>query len=68
MLTSQFIHTMTFGLNTLCPKPGGAMSGTLKKCHARDSVIEKGRLTPPETTCILAVGRIPGRVTIDNLR
>ena len=68
MLTSQSLHMMTFGLNTLCPKSGGAMAGTLKKCHTSNTVIEKGRLTPPETTCILAVGRIPGRVTIDNLR
>ena len=68
MLTSQSLHTMDIGLNTLCPKPGGAMSGNLKKGHASDSVIEKGRPTPPETTCILAVRRIPGRVTIDNLR
>ena len=68
MLTSQSLHTMTIGLNTLCPKPGRAMSGNLKKGHASDSVIEKGRPTPPETARIFVIERSCMYVATGTLR
>lgn len=62
------IRELNIGLNTICPKPGGAMPDTLKKCHTSCCIIEKGRMTPPEAAHGFVVERTCRRLTTDNLR
>ena len=68
MLTSQSLHTMAIGLNTLCSKPGGAMADTLRKCSTACCDTENGRQIPPEMTHVFVAGRIFNRVPAYTLK